>query len=747
MLSDVTSLPWHRLQGLIAPLVLAAPKTGGDPQTGQEWPQVHERSVNFLLRNAVGKPWANQLTLLAAVMTAQRCDVSTVQDIISLLHRGFAALFPALGLERWEEWNPDQHLLTYLKGEIVPQHSQRQRTEFWWRYGRAARRVNDWHTSLPQAEQSTYEQFLLPRVNRTHFEGVIKAKEVHEAARADRKTEADAVVPLFADLRAQAHLRMNQLGRLRQAYQQALEQIERLGAECVLPLTFHYEEGADPEQGVPAAERFTFRVWDQRSFVLAHPDGYGERKVVDAQKKRDTFADQHRAFFLELTNVERLVDTAPAQEFWFSDLVRLGMLGTQPTHGTPEEVAAKQQWLQAWGYGQEKSRKHSAKYSAPFYAQAAGLLNWGQQGNFLAAAQDRTKNMLFLVEPLYAAALFGLLAVNLFTTTGMRINEAMQVRTSSDCLVRLVMPPSPGAKDQTPRVRYLLRLIPKGDRTNKPQNYYIGNETKRLLVKVGHMLQEHYRLQAGTTLSTLPKVPFSIGNGRAHRFGPAPYLFQYYSHHLSDHSITACMRFLLHGMVFRTQEGQMVTIKAHLLRHAFATHAVQVEKIPVDIVGAWLKQKHLAITHYYSEVTESMAGEVYERYLVNISTAIDVGEAVIRSPEHLQRLYESARGRVGTLAEVIGGECVDDHLCPIKFQCIGCPAKVPNPAKRTQIERRYTWTLQQIQEATEEGLLPEAERLKQHARDCATELREMDQIEAYRRDEQRVPQIHIEPQA
>ena len=33
-------------------------------------------------------------------------------------------------------------------------------------------------------------------------------------------------------------------------------------------------------------------------------------------------------------------------------------------------------------------------------------------------------------------------------------------------------------------------------------------------------------------------------------------------------------------------------------RHAFATHAVQVEKYPLDVVGAWLKQKNLEVSDY-----------------------------------------------------------------------------------------------------------------------------------------------------
>ncbi len=93
-------------------------------------------------------------------------------------------------------------------------------------------------------------------------------------------------------------------------------------------------------------------------------------------------------------------------------------------------------------------------------------------------------------------------------------------------------------------------------------------ETMRLLVATATMLAEHYGLAPGTPL---PRVPFNPFHGRTHRFGPAPYLFQYSHQHLSDLAISACLRFLLHGMVFRTRDGQPVALKAHLLRHAFAT--------------------------------------------------------------------------------------------------------------------------------------------------------------------------------
>ncbi len=164
-------------------------------------------------------------------------------------------------------------------------------------------------------------------------------------------------------------------------------------------------------------------------------------------------------------------------------------------------------------------------------------------------------------------------------------------------------------------------------------------------------------------------------------------MFQYAHRHLSDNTITSCMHFLLHGMVFRTREGKLVVLKSHLLRHAFATHAVQVEKIPIDIVGAWLHQKNLTITDYYSKPTESMVAEASDLFLSRVAAQINVREAVLRSPEELRQLYEGARGKAGTLADVIGGHCVSHGYCAAKFACVGCAGKVPDPAKRYQIER------------------------------------------------------------
>jgi integrase len=251
----------------------------------------------------------------------------------------------------------------------------------------------------------------------------------------------------------------------------------------------------------------------------------------------------------------------------------------------------------------------------------------------MARAQDRADGVLVPVEPLYAAATFGLLSFDLFTTTGLRLNELMQTRVSKDCLVRLVDDPPPGAKDRTARIRYLFRLIPKGEKTETPRSYFIGKETLRLIEKTGRMLKEHYHLGPA---EALPVVPFAPNNGRAHRFAPAPYLLQYRYRHLDGGTINSCIRFLLHGMIFETRESKPVVLKAHLLRHTFVTYAVQVAQAPIDIVAEWLKQKDLEVTRYYSQVPESFVAEEHGTCVTHLALQVNVREVFFRSPQEIR---------------------------------------------------------------------------------------------------------------
>ncbi|HEY3367684.1 MAG TPA: hypothetical protein VGK74_21705 [Symbiobacteriaceae bacterium] len=740
MPNDGKTTPWQRLAGKIAPEVLVAPKTCGAPGNEGEWPEVEESVVVYLEHNVVGNPWADHLALAALVMTARRLQANTVLNVLKYVAPRFRELFGILGYELMEDWNATEVFRAYLSGQVLPEDSLNTKSDTWKKYNTAAIQVDRWLKSLPPAERRLYEPFSLPIPDKGQLHWVGKLSgDAQQKARKARKAATDAVVPSLPAIRAMAQLRLNRLARVRQAYHDAMKELQS-GKPFTLPISYCYDESEEREQGIPPQERLHFRIWDRRSFVFAHKDKYSPHSVKAATTKTGAYSDGQNRLFLEFVHAEHLVGDGPAEGLWFEELLRRGLLGNGPRHGTEEEVHAKQEYVRAWGYGDDEKPE---ALTTPFHGMTAGLLTWPKaEALFMSDAQRAAEGVLIPIEPLYAAAMFGLLALDTFTTTGMRINEAMQIRMTPECLKRVTQPAPPGASDQGPRERVCLMLIPKGERRDEPHPYYIGTEQIRLMRMTMQMLQDHYGL---TVKDNLREVNFDSQNARSFRFkNKQPYLFQYSGRHLRDIAITACMKFILHGMAFKTQEGGNVVVTAHTLRHCFATHAVQVLKIPKDVVREWLQQKDIEVTDYYSQPTDSMIAEHHDQLLMRFAANVNLGKQVLRAPEEQVRLYEDAAGKAGTLADVEGGHCVSHGFCAAKFACVGCAGKVVDPTKRYQVERKKEWARMQLDFCRAEGLMPEVSRLEQLLRDCDAELAEMDMMEQYRRDGTRVAFIRLD---
>jgi hypothetical protein len=407
---QAASISWQQLDGQIAKAILHAPKTGGDPNGG--WLYVHEHIAGYLLRNVVGTPWGDHLSLIAAVLSARKQDVQTVRMTIMSLHARFSALFPALGLKTMDEWKNELHFPPYIHEQMIPEDSQYTRQQFLTRYASATRHLQNWLDALPDKDQQTYQPFILPVVSPFLYEQLNKMDQIVQQQQAHRKAETEAILPHFAALRAEAHYRYNRLMRLRQAYFQAVAQVP--ADHSNLPLEFSYEEGDPP------LERLHFKVWDRRCLVLdpEHVTGYSPKTREKAARGWASFSGERNALFLEFVKVERLNGETPPEGFWFTDLLKLGLLGASARDGNEQEVAARQAWLRQWGYGEGNTEEER---TAPFTTQVAGLLTWSsEQGNsgvsigrFLSQARQRTGKVFVPVESLYAAATFGLLALDL----------------------------------------------------------------------------------------------------------------------------------------------------------------------------------------------------------------------------------------------------------------------------------------------------------------------------------------------
>jgi hypothetical protein len=733
MEKDKQIAPWLRLRGTIADEVFMSPKIGFDPKGRRTVTNVSRKAIGYIERNMADTLWKNHLSLAALIMSAQHLDDSTVVHYLQILNITFKKLFKNLRLKTMSQWNADIYIPAYLRSELVQKDSLYARFRFLHAYNSVTRRVNKWLRSLPIDDRQLYQQYTMPIVNPLLTGGIINSDDVYAKQRQHRKDEASAIIPLFPRLRAEAHFRHSRMVRLHQAYQDALKEMSNGGHE--LPFTFSYDEGGDIEKGIPAQERLHFRIWDRPSLVLTHQNNYSRHTVRFAKEKLFHFATQH--FYLEFFSVERLTDAAPPEGLWFADLLRMGVVGSGLQVNMVEE---KQKWLRSHGYGGSDPKK----IVEPFNGGPPGVLNWAvSDARFLRKAQTFVQGVLIPIEPFYIASLFGLLATDIFTTTGARMNEAMQIRLDGDGFVRMEMPAPAGARDQSPRIRYVLRMIPKGERADKPANYFIGRETERLIEKTVRLLVEHYKLDVDKG-QILPVVKFTPSHTRSHRFAPARYLFQYNHTHFSSEGIHSCMRFLLHGMAFLTSDKTPVIIKSHLLRHAFATHAVHVEKVPIDIVREILHQRNIYVTEYYTKPTDTIVAEGADMLLSRLASHVSVREILLRSPVELEQQYNEAVKAIGPLCDAPGGHCTCRESCIGHRLCIGCPHKVPDPAKRDQIISRKHFAEQRLEEYVTEGLIMDAEQMRQTIRDCETELKEMDMMEKYRRDETRVALIQIE---
>ncbi|MFJ8462289.1 site-specific integrase, partial [Lysinibacillus xylanilyticus] len=79
-----------------------------------------------------------------------------------------------------------------------------------------------------------------------------------------------------------------------------------------------------------------------------------------------------------------------------------------------EKIQQKLELLNSWGYGNE------GELPKPFLGNHKEVL---VQSTYVTRNKDKAEGLLFDVEPFYAAATFGLLGIDICTSTGARINE------------------------------------------------------------------------------------------------------------------------------------------------------------------------------------------------------------------------------------------------------------------------------------------------------------------------------------
>ena len=231
-------------------------------------------------------------------------------------------------------------------------------------------------------------------------------------------------------------------------------------------------------------ERFYYRLWDKPSFVLNHKDQFPASSLKSAYKRTGAYSDENNNYYVEFVKAERLDDEEEAEGLWFVELFEKNVVGNRSLNGKEGEIQQRRKLLYSWGYGEEGTNP------VPFFSMHKGIIT---PSTFVSRNKDITKGILFDVEPLYAGVTFGLLALDILTTTGARLNELLQISYTKECLKSI---------KADNKLHHSFYAIPKG--RDEVESFYISDQTMKLIAKVSvlKLLKYHY----GT--KKIPKVKF-----------------------------------------------------------------------------------------------------------------------------------------------------------------------------------------------------------------------------------------------
>jgi integrase len=690
---------------LLDPAVATAPHTCFDPENDGRWPSLQGELVYLLLRldNASLR---NVLTLFAAIKI-QTCRPQGVLDKVRTFGRIIARLMLETGVGNVATINPNILLFQVWNGKVGLGFNRPTKQKLFGIWTGVQNALAEYGESLSGLQLESTRRFFLQPLTSRHQLALIRPEGAYAEEQRERaKRKSDAVQAHFYRLRHIATMRLNQVARLYRAIREASALVE--GGKESLPYGFSYLEpilSGDRQ----SSTRVDLKLWDTVSlFDHAVSRGMrGEGRAAERRELTGPFAKEHRAFLVEYLRPS--ANGSSGELSWFLEVLRHRLFRDIEHKADASAVTARRDFCRRWGYA------NSAKWG-----DTARLLSHGLGSGRTVRFLERTEGREFIPYPgLYGGMLMGALVIRMGTITGARLGEIQQIAQNPDCVKKLE---NVGPKRAS---RWILRLFPKGTRTQRAE-YYIDDDTKDLLL---HLLRFQID-QCGD--AKIPKVPIE-----RNKMAPDRFLLQWRGRGVTQTSLNSVVRLLLHGLSFQAADGKVVQITSHTLRHAFATELAN-QRVPIEVIARILHQRDTSVTKYYSRPSANQVITAAETLFVD---RIDLAAEIRRSPDEVAKLIREAEGKVGALTEVIGGTCTVGNMCPAKFACIGCSGNAPDPTKRHQILQKRTWAERQAAYALKQGLLAEERQMKRIVESCQLTLDEMDLIEAARADSQRLVTI------
>jgi hypothetical protein len=690
----------QELAKIISSPIAEAPYTCFDPSNDGRWPVPPPNVLRYLGR--IENRSVRDAMALVAILRPDRSPralYSLISNFTYILRR----LMNEQRIEDVTSINPDDLLFRVYAGEAGKGLTEDQRRTAISQWNAMRNVFEEYAERLsPERRELMSHFFIQPLTDRRKLLRLRPYTTYHREQQERVKRKADAVHPHFYRIRYVAGARLNQARRFYEATKAAVAFVE--AHRLSYPHEFSYEETVQIPQGRAVRQRVELTLWDRISlWDHAVALGYHEGPTTRMQRRwrQGSFSDEKNCHYVEYNATKSLVKGVPPERFWFLEIFRHRAFRHTAARTDSDLSEKRQAFFQQWGY------------TTHGYWEDAGVLTFGSKDyRPLDFVQAREGHEFLPYEGIYAATLFGGVMIRMGTIAGARVGESQQIAQSPECFKRL---DNVGPKAAT---RWVLRLIPKGRRERL--NYFIDEETKCHLMEVIRFLGEKH---GG------PLIP--VVETESRRTPPDRYLLQWGGRGLTINTLSAFIRFVLHGVVLRSIDGSPIQLSSHLLRHAFATTMAEL-KVPIDIIAQILHQRDKTVTQYYARPTATQVMNAAEMMFVD---RIDVAAEALRSPEEIGRRLKEAEGKLGALTEVFGGTCVIANMCPAKFACVGCAGNAPDPSKRYQIKQKKAWAEQQLRYAVREKLAGEERTLKQLITDCKLVMQEMDLIEAARADQ------------
>lgn len=668
------------------------------------------RTMKFLHKKAHSSIWTNHLVFVALVMAGGGMVPKSVHSILLTLSKVLHDYQSDL-VTCDEIGQPIPHLtienVTHVFKKIAQSGSMsdNNKADWYMRYQSCSNATSAWFARHCQSlgfDKHFYEQLLLPTptdfVLNQSMTRLRKKAEFLQKSR--RKEETNELFPNTRLLYAQANIRLNLFER----FYDAAKQAEAYAIENEL-VTYRYNYEQDGTVVHCQIVNISY-LFDQ--FVA---NGFDINEMTPEFYERGGSAKfQRKHYYVEMCNADEL----DREKFWFIELLE--------AHVFYDKNSVTKKKFEAF------CRAYNYTDGYLFRSYLTRVSHMDIPRNFISVASERLNRLFVPHHEMRLIFNMGSLATEFCLTSGARINEVLQIAAHPDVLKKLTIP---RIEDPTSYLeRYAVMLIPKG--RDEPEPFFLTDST---FDSLNHLCET---AADNNLIYEEQKVIHSIlphqDNAKYHLLEKRPYLFQVDGKHLTSISLSTAMKLVLHNIAVRnsaTGKLEPIKIKAHVFRHLFATYSVNVEKVPIDVVAKMMNQKYLPVTKYYAEPTLSVVAHHHERIGENLFHSLNLEVESKRLPDEMVTLYETAKSTSGTLTEVLGGTCTSHGQCPAKTACVGCAAKVPDPAKRAVIERKMEWALNEKTWNHENGFGAEERKMDVLIRDCKTELMEMEQIQIY----------------